>query len=625
MFVCPECGFSLAAPGFCTEHGAALVGSDDPLLGQTLGSFRVARRIGKGGMGAVYLGVHPGIGSRVAIKVLTPESSASRSLVERFFAEARAVNVIRNENIVNVLDLAALSDGRPYIVMEHLEGAPLSALFDQHGLLPFGWLCRLAGDVLAALDAAHSHGIVHRDLKPDNVFITNGGRAKVLDFGIAKLKRELAVGSVETRTGSLLGTPHYMSPEQARGIAVDARSDLYSLGVILFEGAAGRRPFEATTLYDLLRLHVEEPAPPLGSLRPDAPPAFAHVVARALAKSPDERYQTAQEFADALADASRNLPSDSWTAPSLPSPGMARTLRATPLSPGLGPVPPTPNPFLAQTPAPTLNATTAERQEPPRARSGAFVAGALAVIGIFAVLAVAAATAAGGLYYFRTARGAPASSATARESAAQSSTASPATAVRVGFAGGYTISSATNPGKTTGYTGAVSISEKNGAYPVEWSLANSESFSGIGIKSKGNLGVGWSTGGIAGVVVYTVDGGKLSGRWTTTGVTGFGNEDLDGPRGLDGTYRVQGQNPNSSDTYRGTVRIKPQGALYALSWSVGGGSYSGVGILEGDQLVVGWGGPNTGVMLYGPSSGGLSGRWAAQNDRSLGSETLLRR
>src|SRR5258706_6790026 len=120
MFVCPECGFSQANAGFCTEHGGALLSSDDALLGTTVGSYRVGRLIGRGGMGSVYLGVHPAIGSRVAIKVLTPESSASPGLVERFFSEARAVCVIRNENIVNVLDLKALPDGRPYIVMEYL-------------------------------------------------------------------------------------------------------------------------------------------------------------------------------------------------------------------------------------------------------------------------------------------------------------------------------------------------------------------------------------------------------------------------------------------------------------------------------------------------------------------------
>src|SRR5688572_19929646 len=221
MYVCPECGSPSREPGFCASDGAALEdASRDPLLGRSVGSYRIARRIGAGGMGEVYRGVQPHIGSRVAIKVLSHECAKSPALVERFFAEARAVNVIRHENIVNVIDLSALPDGRPYIVMEHLEGAPLSAILRRFGPLPLGTLTRLIGDVLDALDAAHAKGVVHRDLKPDNVFVSRSGRAKVLDFGIAKLRPDLAALSDATRTGALLGTPHYMSPEQALGQSV---------------------------------------------------------------------------------------------------------------------------------------------------------------------------------------------------------------------------------------------------------------------------------------------------------------------------------------------------------------------------------------------------------------------
>src|SRR5262245_44082559 len=173
-------------------------------------------------MGEVYLAVHPGIGSRVAIKVLTYSAAENRNLVERFFAEARAVNVIRHEGIVNVLDLATLPDGRPFIIMEHLEGAPLSH-FTHSGALPLGTLARFRVETLEALGAAHAAGITHRDLKPDNIFVTSLGRPKLLDFGIAKLRPELQSGSDGTRTGALLGTPQYMSPEQALGRHVDHR------------------------------------------------------------------------------------------------------------------------------------------------------------------------------------------------------------------------------------------------------------------------------------------------------------------------------------------------------------------------------------------------------------------
>src|SRR5678815_1937666 len=233
MFVCPECGAAQAQGGACPADGHPLADrGEDQLIGTTVGPYRVARLLGVGGMGRVYKGVHPQIGSRVAIKVLSRECSDRRDLVERFFSEAKAVNLIRHESIVNVLDLSTLPDGRPYIVMEYLDGAPLSDIIAKHGPLPLGGLARLAAEVLDALGAAHAKGIVHRDLKPDNIFVAPSGRPKVLDFGIAKLLPEL--GGTYTQTGSLLGTPHYMAPEQALGKPVDFRTDIYAMGVIIY-------------------------------------------------------------------------------------------------------------------------------------------------------------------------------------------------------------------------------------------------------------------------------------------------------------------------------------------------------------------------------------------------------
>ena len=188
-FVCIECGRSYPAPGFCTEDGGKLADNAfSPLAGQLLGSYRIARLLGQGGMGEVYLGVQPEIGSRVAIKLLSLDAARAPGIVERFFAEARAVNVIRHEGIVSILDLARLRDGRPYIVMEFLDGAPLSKVFEEHRPMPLGALVQMSIWVLGALGAAHALGITHRDLKPDNVFVTTLGRVKLLDFGIAKLK-----------------------------------------------------------------------------------------------------------------------------------------------------------------------------------------------------------------------------------------------------------------------------------------------------------------------------------------------------------------------------------------------------------------------------------------------------
>ena len=316
MFVCPECGASSPAAGACAADGTALRAiGEDRLLGTTLGPYRVASLLGVGGMGRVYKGVQPTIGSRVAIKVLSRECSDRPDLVERFFAEAKAVNLIRHESIVNVLDLAMLPDGRPYIVMEFLDGCALSDLITPptpRGPLPLGGVARLLGEVLDALGAAHAKGIVHRDLKPDNIFITPGGRPKVLDFGIAKLTDAGGGVSSSTRTGSLLGTPHYMAPEQANGRPVDHRADLYALGVILFECATGQRPFAAESLFDLLRKHVDEPPPAPRSLRPDLPIALEQVILVALAKSPDQRFGSAQAMSHALQQASASVPPDQW-------------------------------------------------------------------------------------------------------------------------------------------------------------------------------------------------------------------------------------------------------------------------------------------------------------------------
>ncbi|HEX4453682.1 MAG TPA: serine/threonine-protein kinase [Kofleriaceae bacterium] len=318
MFVCSECGAAQGQAGFCPNDGNPLAPiGDDALLGAQIGPYRVARLLGVGGMGRVYKGVHPQIGSRVAIKVLSRECSDRRDLVERFFAEAKAVNVIRHENIVNVLDLATLPDGRPYIVMEYLDGAPLAAAIDAGVPLPIGGVARLASEVLDALGAAHGKGIIHRDLKPDNIFVTPSGRAKVLDFGIAKLQPEL--GGSATHTGSLLGTPQYMSPEQAAGKPVDARADLYAMGVILFECTTLHKPFVAESLFDLLRAHIEAQPPSPRALRPDLPPALEHVILTALAKLPDQRFASAQAMNLALQQATRQLAAEQWT-PITPGP-----------------------------------------------------------------------------------------------------------------------------------------------------------------------------------------------------------------------------------------------------------------------------------------------------------------
>jgi len=410
MHVCPECGDSLDEPGFYPADGTQLAAkADDALLGESVGQYRIARLLGVGGMGRVYKAVQPAIGSRVAVKVLSRDCADNRELVERFFAEARAVNVIRHENIINVLDLATLPDGRPYITMEYLDGQPLADVMESGGQLPVGSLARLVGEVLDALRAAHSKGIIHRDLKPDNIFVSPQGHAKVLDFGIAKLMPEMRGEAAATRTGSLLGTPQYMSPEQASAQPVDARTDIYAMGVILYEGVTGRRPFAGNSLFELLRQVLEQDPVPPRSLRSDLPPAYEALILRTMAKDPAQRFQTAGELADALAAAVNELPQPQWAPinagagstsarigpPSVPTPGHV-TPPPTVSAPGgpvavaaRAPMAPTVAPQSAATPlAPTM-APQAAALAPPAQKSKAplFVAlGLVVLVGIGAAV-----------------------------------------------------------------------------------------------------------------------------------------------------------------------------------------------------------------------------------------------
>jgi hypothetical protein len=377
--ICPECGERADAPGRCAKDGQTLepVG-DDPLVGTAIGRFTITGLIGQGGAGRVYRAVQRDIGGRVAIKVLSRQAGEDREAVARFFAEARAVNLIRHEGIVQVLDLAALDDGRPYIVMEHLEGASLAECIARAGAVDAVGVARWADEVLAALAAAHERGIVHRDLKPANLWVTPAGHAKILDFGLAKLAPELDARGLSTRSGLLLGTPHYMSPEQADARAVDARADLYSLGVALYEAVTGTRPFDAASLYELLRQHLEDVPEAPSKRRPDLPPSLDRVIRKALEKDPARRYQSAGEMRHALHSAIAGL-----SAPSLsPAGGRAR-------SDAHGSLETASTVVTDRRLAPTPQATTIGREAPPASlpwRPIAVIAAIVALLGVAVVL-----------------------------------------------------------------------------------------------------------------------------------------------------------------------------------------------------------------------------------------------
>lgn len=300
VFICSECAESFEEAGFCPHHGVRL-GSQlaNPLLGLDVGSFRIAGVLGAGGTGTAYLAINRNIGSRVAIKVLSMEASRDTVMVKRFLDEARAVNLIRHECIVNILDFLSLPDGRPAIVMEYLDGSSLRQRMDDHSL-SVADLASVMVYTLEALHAGHERDIVHRDLKPANIYVTRKGRPKILDYGIAKLQNQTLS---ETDTGALLGSPYYLSPELAAGKLVDRRTDIYSAGVILYEGLCGTRPFTSDNIYELLVAHTSASPPAPASHGVSLPRDVEAIVMRALEKDAGARFQTAENMAGALREA----------------------------------------------------------------------------------------------------------------------------------------------------------------------------------------------------------------------------------------------------------------------------------------------------------------------------------
>ncbi len=276
-------------------------GSQDPRIGTVLQHrYRIDARIGAGGMGVVYRGERIGLDRPVAIKFLHREVATDAGALERFQREAKAMSRLHHPHCVPVIDFGF--DKAPYLVLEYVEGHTLTRVL-AGPRLPLKRALTIMRQILAGLAHAHAQGVVHRDIKPDNVILAaatgTGDHARVLDFGLAKLAESPGTGTSATIA---IGTPSYMSPEQASGAAVDARADLYSCGVLLFQMITGRKPFVADTPLEVLRMHVDQPAPRLADMAPGEtfPPELETVVAGALAKDPAHRYGTALAFAEAL-------------------------------------------------------------------------------------------------------------------------------------------------------------------------------------------------------------------------------------------------------------------------------------------------------------------------------------
>jgi serine/threonine-protein kinase len=266
------------------------------------GRYRIVSKLGAGGMANVYLAEDQELGRRVAIKILNERHANDEQFVERFRREAKSAAGLSHPNIVSIYDRGE-AEGTYYIAMEHLDGRNLKELIVSRGPAPVRVAVEYARQILGALRFAHRNGIVHRDIKPHNVLLDGEGRLKVTDFGIAR-----AGASQMTEAGSIVGTAQYLSPEQARGTAVDARSDLYSLGIVLYELLTGSVPFTGDTPVEIAMKHLNERPSPPSRKRSDVPRDLDLVVMRALAKNPDDRYQNAEEMDADLDRVARGLP-----------------------------------------------------------------------------------------------------------------------------------------------------------------------------------------------------------------------------------------------------------------------------------------------------------------------------
>lgn len=310
VFICQGCGAEHSSwGGKCPQCGTSetirLAPATDRMVDRVVkGKFKIVRKLGQGGMGAVYLAEQLGIGHRVALKFLKSEFSSDAEIARRFLNEAKSYARVAHPNAVALHDFGQDEEGNLFIAMEYCEGVDLKKVIAEQGRLPMIEAIEIVLQVADVLANAHEKGVIHRDLKPENVMIRRGIRgvhAKVLDFGIARL---MDAGTKLTVAGAIAGTPRYMSPEQVEGKEVDARADVYSLGIVLFEALTGRQPFDGTTISEILRKQVAEPLPTLVSMAPDLDyPDLELVLQRACSKQTAGRWPDMVSFASALSQA----------------------------------------------------------------------------------------------------------------------------------------------------------------------------------------------------------------------------------------------------------------------------------------------------------------------------------
>lgn len=308
---CSTCGNEYeTANTLCPNDGTVLERVGDDLIGQTLaGKYRIEEHMSDGGMGAVYRATHVLMDKTVAIKVLHPSLAADDNIVARFTREAKAASRISHPHALNVTDFGESEAGVVFLVMEYLRGETLKEIIRRNGPMPLERVAEIVRQVGGALNAAHAEGVVHRDLKSDNIMLdeigVNQDWAKVLDFGIAKIQEpEGHTDPALTAPNLVIGTPQYMSPEQcSHSSNIDARSDIYSFGIIIYEMLTGHVPFTGDSPTAIMMKQIQDEPPSVLTERPDLPPAVGTIIARALSKKPEDRFDSAGELAEALADA----------------------------------------------------------------------------------------------------------------------------------------------------------------------------------------------------------------------------------------------------------------------------------------------------------------------------------
>ncbi len=307
-----------------------------------IGKYRVKGELGRGGMGAVYLAEQPGLGREVAIKELIPSAASDPTALKRFLQEAQVMARTSHPNLVQVHDMELMGNVN-YLVLEFVRGRSLREWMNQSAIPPPQVFAVMHG-VLQALDYAHRHAIVHRDMKPENVLISDEGMVKVADFGIARLTDDSAVGGTATKTGTTVGTPQYMSPEQVASSKVDGRSDLYSAGIMLYELVAGQPPFVATEAdgpFTLMAKHVQAPPKPPSVFRPGLNPELEEIILKALSKRPEDRFQTGQEFDAAISRVADQM-CPGWQRSLEPGADLSRMVATPPAGSSVHAVPATP-------------------------------------------------------------------------------------------------------------------------------------------------------------------------------------------------------------------------------------------------------------------------------------------